>query len=153
MPIVEDLRAAGVDVDSVWDLVNTSEPYPAALPILLHHLERGGYPPRVMEAIGRALAVTPSEIYWDRLKSRWLEARDTGEEDGVAVALAACATEEHLDDLIDFLSIDERGDSRIYFIRPIFKVGGARGREILDALRTDPVFGKEVTATLSSHRS
>ena len=26
-PIVADLRAAGVDVDSAWDLVNTSEPY------------------------------------------------------------------------------------------------------------------------------
>jgi len=148
LPIVEDLRAAGVRVDSVWDLVNTSEPYPAALPVLIQHLERGGYPPRVMEGIGRALAVTPSEVYWDRLKRRWLEARDIGEEDGVAVALAACATEEHLDDLIEFLSVDERGESRIYFLRPILEVGGARGRKVVDALRGDPVFGKEATALL-----
>src|SRR5262249_10106439 len=48
-PIVEDLRRAALRVDSVWDLVNTAEPYPRALPILLNHLERGGYPDKVME--------------------------------------------------------------------------------------------------------
>lgn len=41
-PIIEELREAGVDVESVWDLVNSAEPYPNALPILLDHLERGG---------------------------------------------------------------------------------------------------------------
>lgn len=41
-PIVADLRRAGVDVDSVWDLVNTSAPYPNALPVLVKHLELGG---------------------------------------------------------------------------------------------------------------
>src|SRR5690242_13923443 len=56
-PIVADLRAVGIQVDSVWDLVNTSDPYPAALPILMEHLEGGGYPERVMESLGRALAV------------------------------------------------------------------------------------------------
>lgn len=91
-PIVADLRGAGVEVESVWDLVNTSAPYPAALPVLMEHLERGGYPERVMESLGRALAVKPSVVLWDRLKARYLDARDAGEADGVAVALAASAT-------------------------------------------------------------
>jgi len=43
-PIVADLRQAGVEVSSVWDLVNTSQPYPAALPVLLEHLERAATP-------------------------------------------------------------------------------------------------------------
>ncbi len=67
-PIVADLRVAGVEVDSVWDLVNSSEPYPAALSVLVDHLERGGYPVRVMESLGRALAVKPAATFWDRLK-------------------------------------------------------------------------------------
>ena len=46
-PIVKDLRDAGYEVSSVWDLVNTSVPYPDALPVLLAHLQRGGYPDRV----------------------------------------------------------------------------------------------------------
>jgi hypothetical protein len=151
-PIVADLREAGVLVDSVWDLVNTSEPYPAALPILMEHLERGGYPERVMESLGRALAVKPSVAFWERLKTRHLAPRDPGEEDGTAVALAACATKAQLEDLVGFLSVEERGQSRIYFIRPILKVGGDRGREVVDALRADPVFGDEATALLKRRR-
>jgi hypothetical protein len=147
-PIVADLRDAGVEANSVWDLVNTDEPYPHALPVLMAHLERGGYPERVMESLGRALAVKPAVAYWDRLKARYLAARDPGEEDGTAVALAACATPDHLDDLIAFLSIPERGESRIYFLYPILKVGRQRGREVVESLRTDPTFGKEARALL-----
>lgn len=36
--------------------MNTAEPYPAALPILLAHLESGGCPDRVAEGTARALA-------------------------------------------------------------------------------------------------
>jgi len=151
-PIVADLRASGTMVDSVWDLVKTSEPYPAALPILLEHFERGGYPDPLMESIGRALAVKPSVQFWDRLKNCWLRARGAGEEDGAAVALAAAATRAQLDDLIGFLSNEERGNSRIYFIRPILRVGGERGRAIVEALREDPVFGDESTALLKRRR-
>lgn len=150
--VVADLRRAGVLVGSIWDLVNTSDPYPAALPILMDHLERGDYPERVMESLGRALAVKPAVAFWGRLKACWLGARDSGKEDGAAVALAACATKAQFDDLVGFLSEDERGQSRIYFIRPILKVGGDRGREVIEALRNDPVFGKEATALLKRRK-
>jgi hypothetical protein len=130
-PIAADLRAVGVEVNSVWDLVNTSDPYPAALPVLMEHLERGGYPEVVMEGLGRALAVKPSVAFWDRLKARWLHARDPGEEDGAAVALAACATKKQLDDLIEFVSAEDRGESRLFFVRSIVRVGGDRGYEVL----------------------
>jgi hypothetical protein len=103
-PILADLHAAGIHIDSVWDLVNTSEPYPAALPVLMEHLEHGGYPERVMESLGRALAVKPAVTFWARLKSCYLTSRDPGEEDGTAVALAACATKAQLNDLIGFLT-------------------------------------------------
>lgn len=115
----------------------------------MEHLDRGGYPERVMESLGRALAVRPAVAYWQRLKARWLNARDRGEEDGAAVALAACATKAQIDDMIEFLSIEQRGQSRIYFIRPILKLGGDRGRAVVEALRTDPVSGNEATALLS----
>lgn len=147
-PIVADLRAAGVEVDSVWDLVNTSDPYPAALPVLMDHLERGGYPDRVMEGLGRAMGVEPAVTFWDRLKSLYLGSRNAGEEEGTAVALAACAKKEHLDDLVGFLSIEARGESRIYFLRPIRRLGGDRGRAVLESLRGDKTFGREVGALL-----
>ena len=152
-PTVADLRAVGVDVDSVWDLVNTSVPYPAALPVLLDHLERGGYPDRVMESLGRALAVKPSVAFWDRLKARWLGApRDSGEETGAALALAACATRAQLDDLIAFLAVADRGESRIFFVRPVLRLGGDRGREVVETLRDDTVVGREATALLKRRK-
>jgi hypothetical protein len=115
-PIVADLNGSDVSVSSVWDLVNTSVPYPDALPILLAHLKRGGYPERVMESLGRALAVKPAVVWWDDLKRLYLSARDPGEENGTAVALAARATRAQVDDLIAFLKVEERGESRIYFL-------------------------------------
>lgn len=148
-PIVQDLAEAGIEVASVWDLVNTSTPYPGALPILLKHLERGGYPDRVMESLGRALAVKPANKYWQRLKARYLSSRSAGEEDGAAVALAACATASQLNDLIEFLNVEERGESRIYFLRPIKRWGGAEGRAVLESMRDHLLFGREARALLS----
>lgn len=148
-PIVADLRAAGVQVDSVWDLVNTAVPYPGALPILMDHLERGGYPNRVMESLGRALAVKPAVAFWDQLKARYLQPRSPGEREGAAVALAASATSTEIDDLVGLLSEEDCGESRIYFVRPILALGGARGKELIETLRADPVLGKEASALLS----
>ena len=147
-PIVTDLHNSGVRVDSVWELVNSSELYPRALPVLMDHLERGGYPDRVMESLGRALAVNPAVASRARLKLLYINARNSGEEDGIAVALAACATKEQFDELVGLLCIEERGQSLIYFIRPILTVGGARGKAVVEGLQSDPVFGKEASALL-----
>jgi hypothetical protein len=147
-PIVADLRAVGVQVESVWDLVNTSEPYFAALPVLMEHFERGGYPDRVMESVGRALAVKPSVAYWDRLKARYVGARSSGEEEGAAIALAACVTKAQVADLIGLLDLEERGESRVYFLRPIKRLGGEAGKRVLTSLVDDPELGKEAAALL-----
>lgn len=149
--IVADLQRV-VQIESVWDLVNTASPYPDALPILMEHLERGGYPERVMESLGRAMAVKPSVAFWDRLKACWLGARDPGEEDGAAVALAACATKAQLDDLVEFLSAPGMGESRIYFVRPVLRLGGDRGRQVVEGFTDDPVLGKEASALLRRRR-
>ena len=54
-PIVADLQAAGIEVDSPWDLVHRSVPYPEALPVLLAHLQRA-----VLDVIARRAFVRPS---------------------------------------------------------------------------------------------
>lgn len=138
----------------MWDLVNTSVPYPAALPVLMAHFRQGGYPDRVMESVGRALAVKPSVAYWDRLATAWRAPRSRGEEEGAAIALAACATRAQIEDLIRFISLPGRGDpstdTRGYFLRPIKRLGGERGRALLETLVGDPVLGKEAAALLKT---
>jgi len=69
-PILKDLEAAGWKVDSVWDLVNTSKPYPAAIPVLLSHLKRP-YSDRIREGIARALAVPDATGSWSTLRAEY----------------------------------------------------------------------------------
>ena len=65
LPVIEALTAAGwppnviqrSETRSVWDLVNTAEPYPQLLPILAEHVTRP-YHKRIREGIARALAVS-----------------------------------------------------------------------------------------------
>lgn len=151
-PIVRDLRTIGHDISSVWDLVNTSQPYPDALPVLLEHLTKGGYPDRVMEGLGSALAVRPAAFAWMRLRELYLSAQGPGETEGLAVALAASSTSEHLEEMIALLHEGSRGDSRIHLLGSIKRTGGRRGLDILASLTKDPVFGREATALLKKRR-
>ena len=68
------------------------------------------------------------------------------------MALAAAATSEHLDDLIGLLHEDSRSDTRIHFLRAIKRVGGERGREVLESLREDPLYGREAQALTKDRR-
>jgi len=148
-PIVSDLRGVGLQLESVWDLVNSSDPYRDALPILVKHLELGGYPDRVMEGVARALAVKPAGAHWTRLRDLYLRAEGPDEMNGLAVALAAAATPDNLDDLLMLLNETSRGETRLYFLRTVLSVGDERGRQTVEALKGDPVLGKEATALLA----
>ncbi len=116
--------------------------------MLLKHLRQGGYPDRVMESIARALAVRPAAFAWEMFRDLYLEAKGRGEVEGLAVALAASATNNHLDGLIKLLDEGGRGDTRIHFLRAIKRVGGKRGREVLRSLRDNPLYGAEARALL-----
>lgn len=56
-PLIEALQKMGV-VESVWNLVNTREAYPQALPVLLEHVQRP-YPDVVREGCTLALGSGP----------------------------------------------------------------------------------------------
>lgn len=152
-PLVADLEEVGAPVtESVYDLVNTSEPYPQALPVLVRHLEAGGYPPVIMEGIGRALSVRDSVVFWDRLVERYRNSRCEGELTGMALALSACMDKAHIDDVIGLLTDESGGSDRIFFIEPLVRRGGERGRAVVEGLVDDPVVGKEATAYVERRR-
>jgi hypothetical protein len=52
------------------------------------------------------------------------------------------------DELVALLDVPERGNSRIYFLRPIKQLGGEKGKELLKSLQRDPTFGREAKALL-----
>lgn len=54
--LIEDLSSIGIKISSIWDLVNTKEKYPKAIPFLLKYLPHLKYE-RSKEGIIRALTV------------------------------------------------------------------------------------------------
>ncbi len=141
-PLIEDLRAAGFEVESAWDLVNTAEPYPEALPILLEHLARD-YPDRLREGMARAMAVGPDGRFaWDRLVQLYREEPvDTNAKDGLAVALSAIADRKLIDELIGLARDEKMGDSRILMFEELKRSRASQARAALEDLCDDPRIG------------
>jgi hypothetical protein len=142
-PLVKELREAGFDIQSVWDLVNTSKSYSAALPILLEHLQRA-YPAPIREGIARSLAVPPARFGWDILKKLFREEQRNRAKDGLAVAIAATADDSLIDQVIALARDRELGTSRNLLLRALARSKVPRAREALIELDADPELQVEV---------
>ncbi len=82
----------------------------------------------------------------------YLRAEGKGEEEGLAIALAVGATKDNFDDLVALLGDETRGSSRIHLLRAVKRVGRQRGREVLERLASDPLFGREATHLIRPRR-
>lgn len=142
-PLVEELRAAGVVVASVWELVNTASPYPSALPILLDHLQRS-YPPAVREGIARALAIREARSGWSVLMRLYRDEREGRVKDGLAVAIAAAATDDVIADAIALARDRSQGPSRVLLLGALERSTDPRARAALADLGDDPDTRKEI---------
>jgi hypothetical protein len=145
-PLVEELRAAGYAVQSVWDLVNTATPYPKALPILLNHLRRP-YPGPVREGIARALAVPQAKFGWEILLTLFLEEREKRVKDGLACAIAATANDEVIGDVIALVR-NPIHSSRVLLLSALERSTDPRARATLVELENDPELKRESQAIL-----
>jgi hypothetical protein len=151
-PVVEALRAAGVEVTSVWDLANTSVPYPKALPVLLEHLPKP-YSSIVREGIARALAVLPSRPAWRLLVEEYRNApasepgrKRSPVKDGLAVALSATVTSATLGELIALAKDPSNGTSRLLLLRGIRRSRLPLAKHAIVDLANDPQLAKEIAS-------
>ncbi len=148
-PLVDELRAAGFDVESAWDLFNRKEPwnkkerirpYPEALPILFKHLQLP-YPDPVREGIARALAEPEARSGWGILK-RVFEAdpsqSGSGAKFAVGLALANAADDSVLEDVIRLACDARHGESRAGLLFALCRSRQPRARAALLELREDP---------------
>jgi hypothetical protein len=151
-PILADLRAIGWEVKSVWDLVNTSTPYPEAIPILLKHLTQA-YSDRTREGIARALAIPDAKDAWPLLAAEYCKA-PMGEENGIrlgaksglAAALSAAATDDVIAQLASLAKDRSNGDSRLLLLRALRKSKTAVAKDALKELADDPALQKEIAS-------
>jgi hypothetical protein len=158
-PILEDLRRVGCHVESVWDLVNTSKPYPEALPILVKHLTLP-YSDRTREGIARALAVKPARFAWPNLVEEYCKAPTgwgiksaaeseparLGVKDGLAVALSVTVTDETMPELIELLRDRSHGEYRVLLLFGLKRSKNPLVLEAIDELADDPDLAKEIAS-------
>jgi len=150
-PLVADLRAAGYDVTSVWDLVNSSLSYIDDVPLLLSHFVRP-YSSSIRDGIARALGTPGAIEYWALLLNRYKSEEDFRVKDGLAAALAAIADDSVIDSVIALVRNSANGPSRLLLLRALAKSRVPEARETLVALRSDPFFEKEAKFLLRTSK-
>lgn len=151
-PVVDELRAYGFDVEYIEDLFNKRFHYEIAIPILLRWLPRAE-DLGVKEAVVRALTVK-----WARptaTPALLKEYRETAH-GGVGVhslkwaignALEVLATEQDLDDLVEFATDKAHGRSRQMIVLALGKMWDPGAVDVLIGLLDDPdVTGHAVSA-------
>jgi hypothetical protein len=158
-PILDDLREIGIDVGSVWDLVNRSDPYPKAIGVLLKHLLLP-YQDRTREGIARALAVPEPEVInaWPLLLDQYRSAPvgkgikapgetelfDLGAKDGLACALSVAVTDSTLKQMIELLKDRKQGSSRILLLSSLRNTKNPLALQALQELVFDPELAEEI---------
>lgn len=152
-PLLSDLAAVGVEVDSVGRLCSLQDPDPRIYPVLLEHLTRP-YSSHLLEWIGRAFGRKSARRFvWDTLigliKSQALE--DSAVE-GVMVAISDMAQPRDIATLIDLLSDHSIGRSRIFLVSNLMRSKKPEARAALLRNQDDPDLGREITARLARSR-
>jgi hypothetical protein len=147
-PILADLSALGVDVHSVWSQFLRPEDAPEIFDVLMNHLQRGGYPARVMQGLALKFARKEAYPYRPQLRALYVAAQPGPYKDALASAVAASAQKKRVGALIELLGRAELGDSRILLMRRIKRLGGAPGLAAVTALVDDPELGKEARILL-----
>lgn len=150
-PVLDELASLGIELDTVWDLYKVPEMRQRAVPVLLKHVVLD-YPDMVLSGIGQGLGYVSVRPWWAELKALYLPATRDVVRDRLANALAVCATKANYDEPLAFVANASLGDSRIYFLRPINRIGNrmnpSQGRSFVESVTGDPVLGREAIAIL-----
>ena len=146
-PLIAALRAAGVSLDSLNDVIQVEKLHPAVVPVLLEHLDRekSDY---VRGSMALALAVPEAIIGWQRIKVAFLS--DPNPTTDVsrtkwqwALALGAIANDSLLDEVIELLQNPAHGRDRVPLIQVLLRSKDPKAKKVLAELESDPVIGKD----------
>lgn len=157
--IKKELQTVGIYVNDIYDLVNTTEPYPKAIPILVNLLKEGLTHDGVKEGVIRALAVKEArgiagpilikeyyKIPKDKMLLRW----------AVGNTMEVVITENELESVLKIVNNKENGMSRQMFVVALGKVKSESAElTLIDLLSDDEVAAHalEVLGTLKSKKA
>lgn len=146
-PVVAELKAAGLRIESMRDLVDMPGSFAPAVPILLAHLPRP-YPKAVRVVIALALGDPEANAAWPALGRLYRAERDEPVRDALAVALVIAATDDQLGDVIALARDPRLGTSRLRLLSMLEGAADPRARAALMDLRADPELGPQIEASL-----
>ncbi len=140
-PLIRDLAEAGYLVRSIDDLVNTRDPYPSAIPVLLRHLENTNYDPAIREGIARALTVREAKEFLPELVEAFRRDPDTavnGPKWAIGNAIEMLFDDRYADQIAELVRDRSHGPARNILVYALGKSRSEAAREAIESLRSDP---------------
>ncbi|WP_333662234.1 HEAT repeat domain-containing protein [Chishuiella changwenlii] len=138
--IIEELSKVDIIIDDIYDLVNTNNKYPSAIPILIKYLSEGITNLNEKEGIIRALAVkeaigiaTPflikeyNQTCKDNMSLRWT----------IGNTVYITSNKDDTDDIISIVKDKTNGISRQMFVLALGKINTNKVEDILISLLND----------------
>jgi HEAT repeat protein len=144
--LLRDLKQVGINVCSVWDLVNGPNNYDKALPILIRYLESSDGV-RFKEGIARALGVPRFNDATYPLIREYKKASDEGYKWAIGNSLATIAPKEALPELIEIMADQKHGSARQMIAEALGRIGDRSSIGVLiEVLKDNKVAGHAVEA-------
>lgn len=153
--LIQSCCEVGVPIQSVWDLVNTTEHYPLAIPILVKHLEIEHHP-RILEGIVRALITTDSRgVAFNALVKLFNQTTDSESDLKwlLGMAIAESATKSELDTIVELANDCRHGKrGREHLPLGLLIAGKEAATPILNDWLSDPVLSKNAKKAIGLFR-
>ncbi|MEZ2372168.1 hypothetical protein [Arthrobacter sp. RCC_34] len=147
-PVHDALAEVGI-VETYDRATGKSIGDPKLFEVAISQLKSGAHDDDTRGWIARLCATREAAPYWDELEELFRAApRGSRESDGLAAALSRCACSVHVDQMMNIVKNPEFGTNRIYFLRPINRLGRARGKEFVSGYVDDPELGREASAIM-----
>jgi len=138
--IKSELGKVGISINDIYDLVNTNEPYPLAVPVLLDLLKEGIEHIGTKEGVVRALSVkeaigiaTPVliaeylRVPKDKMMLRW----------AIGSTIYTTITDDDTESILSIVQDKENGMSRQMFVAALGKVKSEKAEDVLIKLLDD----------------
>jgi hypothetical protein len=147
-PFDEAVAAAGV-AETYDRATGKRTDDPRLFELAITHLRSGAYDDETRGWIARMCETRAAKPYWAELEGLFRAAPEGSDErDGLAAALSAAAGSKHLEQMMALVEDPQFGRHRIYFLRPINRLGQARGKAFVAHYVDDPVLGREASAII-----
>ena len=147
--LVSDCESVGIEIKSVWDLVNSSASYAPAIPVLVRHLGMN-HLPRTVEGIVRALTTDEARSAFEALANLFIATRDGASEMKwlLGAAIAETASSETANRVIELIHNESNGRGRAFLPLALLRLPKSEAIAQLRKLPTSADIDENVTKAI-----